>query len=279
MDRKIAFGAMLCLYRGNTASEVNEALASAFDQQTLPPAQLIAVFDGPVSQDVVEVIDRYSEIHDVVRVRFESCRGHGAARAAAIEVCNHEWIAIIDADDVSAPNRFQVLFDCALSQPHTAAIGAGYVEFEVDSNGVKVFGQSVRLPEEPDAVRRYIALRSPVAQPTAILRVSAVRAVGNYQHWFRNEDYYLWIRLVSAGFQIRNVPDQLLWFRKTSNLITRRGGFKYWWSEVQLQLFSYRIGTTTLSYLVVGSVLRFIVQVLMPVQLRSLFYSKLLRNL
>lgn len=276
--RRINFAAMLCLYRNNIAAEVEEALVSAFDNQILPPSQLIVVFDGPVSSDVVAVIDRFAQQNDVVRVVFDECFGHGAARAAAINACKYDWVAIIDADDVSMPHRFDRLFELAIRNPESAVIGGGLIEFEL-VGGEKVFGHTVTYPAASDEVRRYLAIRSPIAQPTSILRVAAIKAVGNFQHWFNNEDYYLWIRLVSAGYDLLNVPEPVLWFRTNPNLFVRRGGARYWWNEVRLQFFSYRKGVTTLGRLLSGAIIRFVVQVVMPANLRAFFYARVLRKL
>ena len=274
----ISFAAMLCLYRNNIASEVEEALSSAFDFQILPPSQLIAVFDGPVPDDVINVVDRFAQDHDVKRLGFEVSQGHGAARAAAVDACTHDWIAIIDADDVSMPHRFDRLFELAIRNPVSAVIGGGLIEFEVEG-GEKVFGHTVNYPVTSKEVRRYLALRSPIAQPTSILRIAAIKEVGNYQYWFNNEDYYLWIRLASAGYELLNVPEPVLWFRTNPNLFIRRGGAKYWWNEVRLQFFSYRKGVATLGRFLSGVVIRFVVQVVIPANLRALFYKRVLRKL
>lgn len=273
-----AFAAMLCLYKNNDASEVEAALRSAFDDQDLAPSQLIAVFDGPVPADVEEVINQIALTHDVKRVVHDVCKGHGQARSAAIEACTHDWIAIVDADDISMPNRFRDLFEIVAAYPESAVIGGGLVEFHIEQ-GNRVLGSEVKYPETPENVRRYLASRSPIAQPTSILRVAAIQEVGNYQDWFNNEDYHLWIRLVTAGYELRNVPQPVLWFRTNPDLFARRGGFRYWMNEVRLQTFSLRSGTTTFGRLLFGATVRFIVQVVMPNRAREFFYKRILRKL
>lgn len=277
-ERTMAFAAMLCLYRNNAAAEVAEALHAAFENQTVRPSQLIAVFDGPVPADVTAVIDRFARTHDVRRIIHQECRGHGAARAAAINACAYDWLAIIDADDVSMPRRFADLCQAITRRPNAAVIGGGLIEFHVKDNE-KVFGHIVNYPESPAAVRHYLRARSPVAQPTSILRVAAIKEVGNYQDWFNNEDYHLWIRLIAAGYELYNVPRPILWFRTNPDLFARRGGLKYWWNEVRLQIFSYRCGTTTMGRLLTGSLIRFMVQVVMSSRARKVFYERILRKL
>jgi len=271
------FAAMLCLYRNNDAEEVRSALRSAFDEQSYPPVQLIAVFDGPVPAAVSQVIEEFEATHPVLRIVHPECRGHGPARAAAIDACSYPWIAIIDADDISTGDRFRALCAVIADHPETAVVGGGLTEFHME-NGRRVVGATVLYPETPEEVRSYIRARSPVAQPTSMLRVQAIREVGNYQSWFNNEDYHLWIRLVSAGYAIRNVRKPLLQFRTSPDLFRRRGGVTYWWNEVKLQLFSYRHGTTTLGSLFAGALVRFVVQVCMPGAMRQMFYKRVLRQ-
>ena len=272
------FAAMLCLYSKNIAAEVEEALVSAFDRQSYPPSQLIVVYDGPISDGVDSVIERFSRDNDVIKIVFDQCKGHGTARAAAVNACKYDWIAVVDADDISMPDRFEKLLNLVVQYPKAAVVGGGLVEFEIE-DGAMIFGHTVNYPVNSDEVRRHLARRSPIAQPTAMLRVASVKDVGNYQCWFNNEDYHLWIRLASAGYELLNVSEPIIWFRTSPHLFARRGGIRYWWNEVKLQYFSYKNGTTTVSALLTGAIIRYFVQVLMPVELRALFYRKVLRNL
>lgn len=268
---------MICLYANNKAFEVLAALESAFTKQTCPPAELVAIFDGPVPNDVSAVIEEFATRIPVTCVTFSQNMGHGPARAAAIEKSSYVWMAIIDSDDISSPDRFETLLKTIDSHPDSAVVGGGLTEFTDSAEG-RVVGKLRLFPENPEDVARYIQSRAPVAQPTAILRVQAVLDVGNYQTWYNNEDYHLWIRLVRAGYEIRNVPKSVLLFRTSPDLYARRGGLRYWWNEVSLQAFSLSSGTTVLSKFLLGAVVRFGVQVVMPGWVRSAFYNKFLRR-
>ena len=268
---------MICLYAKNRALEVLAALESAFTVQTCPPAELVVIFDGPVSKDVSAVIEKFKTRIPVICIKFSQNMGHGPARAAAIEKSSYSWMAIIDSDDISLPDRFEILLKTITSYPDSAVVGGGLTEFR-DSEEEQELGKVRLFPESPEDVSRYIQSRSPVAQPTAILRVQAILDVGNYQTWYNNEDYHLWIRLVSAGYKIRNVQKSVLLFRTSQDLYVRRGGLKYWWNEVRLQAYSLSSGTTVLNKFLLGAVVRFGVQVVMPGWLRSIFYDKFLRH-
>ena len=269
---------MLCLYKNNIASEVSNALSSAFDHQSRPPNELIVVFDGPVCQEVIKVVNYFESQYKVTRIYFPVCRGHGIARAAAINACNYEWVAIIDADDVSMPERFKALFKVAALYPDSAVVGGSLIEF-TSSNGITKFYDLVSYPESPQAVVHRLALRCPIAQPTSILRVAAIKSVGNYQDWHGNEDYFLWIRLIASGYSLRNIPEPVLWFRISPQLFSRRGGLRYWLSESRLQYYSYKVGTSSIHYLIFGILFRLFFKVLISSNLRKFFYSKIIRKI
>lgn len=271
------FAALLCLYHNNDAGEVAEAIHSTFFDQTKPPALLIVVFDGPVPQDVAEVIARTEEQVPVTRIVFNENRGHGPARAAGIAACPYPWIAILDADDLSLPHRFESLLAEIAKDPEVAVIGGALQEFTV-ADGVREVTTTRSYPQTHAEITDYLRSRSPIAQPTAMLRVAAILDVGNYQSWFNNEDYHLWIRLVSAGYRLRNIAKPVLLFRTSPHLYDRRGGWRYWRNEVALQQFSLQNGTTTWVKFLQGAAIRFVVQVAMPNKLRQAFYKLILRR-
>ncbi|WP_371396491.1 glycosyltransferase [Fretibacter rubidus] len=272
----VKFAAMLCLYINNDHLEVEAALKSAFHNQSLKPDHLIAVFDGPVHPEVARVIDDFEKEHSVTRVYHDACKGHGPSRSAAIDACEHDWIAIVDADDVSKPHRFEATCSIIKQYPDTAVVGGGITEFNTTET-LTSFGKTKSYPESPADVRRYLKARSPIAQPASMLRVEAIKAVGNYMPWFNNEDYHLWIRLVSSGYELRNSPHSLIWFRTNPALFMRRGGWRYWLNETKLQFYSLRSGTTSLRYVVPGVALRFVIQVMSPNKIRKYFYENILR--
>ena len=60
-----------------------------------------------------------------------------------------------------------------------------------------------------------------------MFRKDAVLKAGNYQDWFWNEDYYLWVRVLQHGFRGYNIKEPLLWMRAGADMYKRRGGKKY----------------------------------------------------
>lgn len=66
---------------------------------------------------------------------------------------------------------------------------------------------------------------------------SAVEAVGSYQHFYLLEDYYLWIRMLMAGYEGYNIQEPLLYMRAGTSMYKRRAGRRY--AKMQIELFRF----------------------------------------
>ena len=113
---------------------------------------------------------------------------------------------------------------------------------------------------------------------TVMYKRSDVLKAGNYQDWFWNEDYYLWIRMMMAGGKFANISDPLVNVRVGKDMYARRGGIKYFKSEAGIQRYMYVHGLISLPQYIVNVTIRFIVQVLMPNNIRGFVFQKLFRS-
>lgn len=161
-------------------------------------------------------------------------KGLGNALRVAVLECQNELIARMDSDDIAIADRFekQIRF---FSADESLAICGGQIEEFIDD--IKnIVGKRV-VPETDSELKEYSKRRCPFNHMTVVFRKSAVCEVGNYQDWFWNEDYYLWIRMALAQMKFANLPDTLVYVRVGKDMYSRRGGKKYFKSEVELQRF------------------------------------------
>ena len=91
------------------------------------------------------------------------------------------------------------------------------------------------------------------------------------------EDYYLWARLVNAKFQTKNIPQLLVNVRVDTKMFARRGGYKYFKSNKEISKQMLKMKIINYPYYLFNVSVRFVTQVLMPNNIRTLFYKKVLR--
>ena len=182
--------------------EKPEYLRLAIDSmlgQTVVPDEIVIVEDGPLTDDLYAVLDEYKEkFPQIIRtVRNEKNLGLGLALNAGLKECRNELVARMDTDDISKPDRCEKQLKYFLENPETTILGGQIAEFITEP--ANIVGRRI-VPETDKELKEYIKKRCPFNHMTVMFKKSDVIKVGNYQDWFWNEDYYLWIRLALADF-------------------------------------------------------------------------------
>ena len=277
MDQK--FSASMCVYGGDDPAFFDDAVGSIVNQ-TVQPSEIVLTVDGPIPQTIETVIEKYRTLLTESAIRFrvvylEKNMGHGEARRICFEHCSYDLIALMDADDLSVPDRFEKQLAVFAQNPSLSIVGGNIQEFiGTPDNCV---GKRI-VPEKDSDIKTYMKKRCPMNQVTVMFRKADVEAVGGYMDWFCEEDYYLWLRLALAGKQFANVPENLVHVRVGEEMYQRRGGWKYFKSEAKLQGFMLKKNIIGLPRYSINVAQRLVLQVLMPNKLRGWIFQKFART-
>lgn len=273
------FSVSMCVYCGDHADHFAAALESVVNQ-TVPPNEIVLTVDGPIPDGIEAVIAKYRSTladTDIVfrTVYLEQNMGHGEARRVCFENCSFDLIALMDADDLSVPNRFEKQLSFLSQHPEITVLG-GYIQEFI--NDTKHFVGRRLVPENDRAIKEYMKKRCPMNQMTVMFKKQDIQAVGGYQDWYCDEDYYLWIRLAFAGYQFGNIPEDLVYVRVGEEMYNRRGGIRYFRSEAKIQRYMYKNRMIGMLRFTVNIAERLILQVLMPNKLRGYIFQKMARS-
>ncbi len=235
------FTLLLSVWDGDQPEHLLQAFCSAVDEQTLRPAQVVIVRDGPVRGELDACL---ADLHKtspvpVTLVPLESNRGLGPALDAGMAASQFDVIARMDADDVAMPHRFEVEIPLIAEAD---IVGAGLLEFVDDIENV--VGQRVP-PTDPEQIQRYARMHDPFNHPTVVYRRQAVQAAGGYGDLPLMEDYALFARMLQNGARAVNVAEPLVYYRVGATAFKRRGGADLLRSELRLQRAFRRQGFTT----------------------------------
>lgn len=268
------FSVAMCVYGGDNAEWFRSAVDSVICQ-TAAPSEIVLVVDGPVPEILDEQIRKYEKDPMFHVVRLEQNVGHGNARRIGLENCKFDLVALMDADDLSLPNRFEEQLKRFAEEDGVAVVGSDIVEFE--GTPENRLGQRT-VPERDADIKKYMKKRCPMNQVTVMFRKDAVQKAGGYQDWFCDEDYYLWVRMALNGATFANTGTTLVNVRIGQDMYARRGGWKYFKSEAKLQKFMRKNGLIGFGRYFVNVTERFILQVLMPNRLRGWVFRKVARK-
>jgi len=271
------FSVVMSVYRNDKPEFVRRAVESITTEQTLKPNEVVLVVDGPVPEELNNLINGYENVSDSIFkvIWLPENKGLGNALRVGVEAASHEIIARMDSDDVSAPDRFEKQIAYMTEHPECDLLGGQISEFIGEEDNI--VGKRI-VPCKHEDILMWLKERCPFNHMSVTALRSRIIAVGNYLDWHFNEDYYLWIRMAEAGCGFANIPDVLVNVRVGADMYRRRGGWKYFKSEKGLQGYMLRhriISLPRYCYNVLG---RFAVQVAMPNRLRGFIFQKLFRK-
>ena len=268
------YSVLLSVYQKEQPEYLAESLESVF-AQTVSPAQVVLVGDGPLTDALLAVIDDFAARYPTFQfVPIKENGGLGRALAEGLKHCRCELVARMDTDDIALPTRFEHQLDAFASDETLTLCGGQMLEFIGTPSHVV---SQKRVPLTHEEILAYARKRNPFNHPTVMFKKSAVEAAGGYRHAPLFEDYDLWARMLVKGDRTCNLGEDLIYFRTGEDQYARRGGWKYF-QQVRLgKREIYRTGLMSRSdYLV--SVAAHAVVCLMPNGLRGFIYRKLLRR-
>ena len=203
-----------------------EYLRAAIDSmlcQTVKPAQVVLVCDGPLTPELDEVIKGFGNKLDVLRL--DENMGLGKALEEGLKRCSCELVARMDTDDLSLPDRCEKQL-AAFEKDESLALLSGAVE-EFSDDPETPFAKRV-VPLEHSDILSYSKKRNPFNHPAVMFKKQAVLDAGGYNSdYYLFEDYDLWVRVLQSGARTANLPDTLVKMRSSGGQVKRRGGFKF----------------------------------------------------
>jgi glycosyltransferase involved in cell wall biosynthesis len=271
----LQFSVVMSVYRNDNPEFVVRAIESITTQQRLKPNEVVLVVDGPIPNELGDLVRSYEKLALFNVIWLPENRGLGNALRIGVESAKYDVFARMDSDDIALPDRFEKQISYLLKYPNCDIVGGQMTEFIGQEDNI--VGARV-VPCSHEEIVMWLKGRCPFNHMTVTALRSRVIAVGNYKDWHFNEDYYLWIRMAEAGCTFANLPDILVNVRVGKEMYARRGGWKYFKSEKGLQTYMLKHGIISWPRYIVNVIIRFIVQVALPNRVRGLFFQKLFRK-
>ena len=181
-------------------------------RQTVSDFEFIIVDDGSTDGSS-RMLEKWSRKESRIRLIARENRGLTKSLNEAFAVARGEYVARMDADDVSRPDRFALQLDYLAAHPECVAVGSEVMQ--IDPEGWPLgLGRHPRTHAE---IEDWIlqANGGALTHPTLMMRAEALRKVGGYREKFTTaQDLDLYLRLAEIG-QLANLPEVLLQWRQS----------------------------------------------------------------
>ena len=201
---------------------LRESIESILNQ-TYRDFEYIIILDYPDNDVHKSVIEEYALKDD--RIHFyinEKNMGLTDSLNHGLSLCHGEYIARMDADDISLPDRLERQMKY-LEKNHYDLIG-GITEM-INENGSLLY--SIKsVPTDPKKINKALRYSQCIAHPTWLGKKEVFEKNAGYRHMPLCEDYDFTLRAVLNGFVISNLNEGVLKYRMTSNSISRSNLFE-----------------------------------------------------
>lgn len=216
---------ILPVYKNDKAGNVRLSIISILNQTYEGSISLFIGVDGPIGDDLTICLKEF-EIKDTVNISwFSENRGLAIVLNDLLELCinnGFEYIARMDADDISMPNRFELQMKYLSDHPNIDVVGGAIEEIDDDGN---LRGKIIVYPESPDECREFFSKRNPHAHPAVLFRKTFFDKLNGKKYrpeYRQNQDTMLWYDGMMAGTQHANIPEIVLNFRITNAMFKKR---------------------------------------------------------
>ncbi|WP_426879334.1 glycosyltransferase [Glaesserella parasuis] len=218
---------LMAVYHKDKAEYFSKAIESISTKQTLKPDEIILVKDGKVPIDLEQEIDYWKSVLGTQLTVISLDKNVGTARALneGLKYCSGTYIAKMDSDDISSPERFQSQVEYLNKNQSIDVVGTWISE--IDENG-SIIKDEVRFPLTHQELYKFFGFRDPLANPTAMFRRSFFNKVAKYSDDVHlAEDTLLWFEGFKKQCQFANMPIIGLKFRRsTKAFYFRRANMK-----------------------------------------------------
>ena len=187
----------------NASSYLEEAISSILNQ-TFDDFEFLIFNDGSTDNSA-DIVQSYND----KRIKFIDSnlnKGYVYHLNHCIDLAQGEYIARMDADDISLPRRFEKQVAFMDANPNVGVCGTW---FKIIGTGAEI-----RHPVDNDSIRLALLNHCAIGHPTVMLRTHLLKEYGlRYESSFvPAEDYFFWVAM-SKHCDLANLPEFLLEYR------------------------------------------------------------------
>ena len=203
-------------------NETDKELKSSIESilyQSFRNFEFIIVNDNPQNDRLKNTLKSYKL--DDIRVKIinnETNIGLAKSLNKALALSIGKYIARMDADDISYPNRLEKQIKYLESNPNCDLVATNRDDIDEDSNIIK---KSAAIVVNDEVIPKILKYGSIITHPSVMIKAESIKELNGYRAFKSSQDYDLWLRMVNLNFHFHIMPDVLIKYRIRKNSITK----------------------------------------------------------
>ena len=196
----------------NAERYLEEAIDSILNQ-SFSDFEFVIINDGSTDR-TSEILRDYTDPRVVII--DQANRGVTQSLNKAMEMARGQYIARMDADDISLPQRFQMQVEFLENNLTVGLVGTSVIYIDEDGKTI----MEGHLPTENTRIKEALLSQNPFCHGSVMFRRECIRKVGGYREGFkRAQDYDLWLR-IAEYYEVANLIVPLYNLRITAGSIS-----------------------------------------------------------
>ena len=187
----------------NTAPYLREAVDSVL-AQTFRDFELI-ILDDCTPDESPAILDSYTD-ERIVRYRGKKNVGLANILNVGMDMARGKYVARMDSDDISLPNRLQVQYDYLEHHPNCDLVSVAMQQFGAGN-------RLMQYDNSTEEIKFNALFFSPILHASSMWRRERLANLRFEQSYVPAEDYRMWTKALVAGVTMRNIPEVLYKYR------------------------------------------------------------------
>lgn len=197
----------------NAASFLYESIESILNQ-TFSDFELIILNDKSTDGSLEIIKSFQSKDNRIIIIDKEQNVGPANLRNEGINAAKGTYIALMDADDIALPTRFEKQIAVLKNNPEIGVCGTWFTFFGSKKDKI------IKHNTNPDAIKVSFLHSCNIGNPTVMFKKEVLGDLKFDNEYVPVEDYDLWSRLL-AKTNFYNIPESLLNYRQHNNNISK----------------------------------------------------------
>ena len=222
----------------NCAPTLKEAIDSIL-AQTYTNWELI-LCDDCSTDDTYKIAEEYRQKYPdkIILLKNEKNSRLAFTLNRCLEAATGEFVARMDGDDISVPDRFEKQVAFLRSHPDIVLVGTAMQRFS-DNGSLGAIAYCEEFPNKDTPYKKGLVFN----HATIVAYRDTYNKLGGYTvspRTVRGQDRDLWYRFLAAGYNGANIQEPLYWVRENEAAIKRRNA-KDRWISFKTEIFGYRL--------------------------------------
>ncbi len=222
-----------------TVEELKKSIESMLTQ-TLKNFEFIIVLDNPQNNEHKKVINEYlNKDERIIFLINEKNIGLAASLNKGIDKARGEYIARMDADDISMTNRLEEEYNFLKENPDISIVSTNKIDINENDDIINI---PSHLPTEDCQIKKILKITSVITHSAAMFRKKDIEKIGKYRLFPASQDYDLWLRASYYKLNFGIIDEPLIKYRIRKNNISNTNPLKqYLLREYIQRLYKQRL--------------------------------------